>query len=193
MLDVSAHFKTFPTLETERFILRELTDDDTTAIFEIMSDPEVSRYLGRPPMATMEEAKRRVDIFKNEFTKQDGYAWAITRREDGYMIGFILFWGIDPAHYRAEAAYSLRSQFWGQGITPEAMTAGIDFMFKTVGLHSLKAQTDPDNKASRRVLEKLGFEQEGYFREDYYIEHEGRFSSTAHFGLVVSDWNGRKG
>jgi [ribosomal protein S5]-alanine N-acetyltransferase len=57
-----------------------------------------------------------------------------------------------------------------------------------MGLHSVEAVIDPANAGSRRVLEKLGFVQEGYFRESYYESHMGRFTDSAVFSLLRSDW-----
>jgi ribosomal-protein-alanine N-acetyltransferase len=59
-----------------------------------------------------------------------------------------------------------------------------------MGLHSVEAQIDPANRASRRVLEKLGFVQEGYFRENYYDPVEARFTDTAVFSLLSATWQG---
>jgi ribosomal-protein-alanine N-acetyltransferase len=55
-------------------------------------------------------------------------------------------------------------------------------------LHSVEAQIHPANIGSRRVLEKLGFVQEGYFRENYYEPAESQFTDTVVFSLLQRDW-----
>jgi ribosomal-protein-alanine N-acetyltransferase len=191
VLDLTPHFVTFPVLQTERFILRAVSADDTQAMFDLMRIPEVNTYLGRPAMTTMEQAEKRVSMFTSRFDRGEGFAWAITRREEGLFIGTVVLYSLDTTHHRAVVGYTLHPDFWGQGAATEAMVAVIDFAFKTLGLHSLKADADPDNAASRRVAEKLGFVQEGHFREDYYFEHEGRWGDTVQFGLLASEWQGR--
>ena len=72
------------------------------------------------------------------------------------------------------------------GIMPEAVGAIVRFGFEHMGLHSVEAQIEPNNQGSRRVLEKLGFVQEGYFRQNYFFD--GEFTDTAVFSLLKSDW-----
>ena len=70
----------------------------------------------------------------------------------------------------------------------EAVAAALSFGFQSMGLHSVEAQIAPANSGSRRVLEKLGFVQEAYFRENYYEPADGSFSDTAVFSLLRSSW-----
>lgn len=71
---------------------------------------------------------------------------------------------------------------------PEAAGAMLRFGFEVMGLYSVEATIDPENHGSRRVLEKLGFVQEGYFRESFYEPHTGRFTDSAVFSLLRSTW-----
>lgn len=184
MLDLTAAFATFPTLETERLVLRAPRADDAPDIFRIMSDERVVRYFGIPPMHSLEQAVRRVEIFQSSFAAHEGIRWAITMRGEDRLIGTLGFWRLIKAHLRAEVGYELAPERWGQGIMPEALGAVLRFGFTAMGLHSVEAQIDPANNGSRRVLEKLGFVQEGYFRESYYHPEEDRFSDTAVFSLL---------
>jgi ribosomal-protein-alanine N-acetyltransferase len=191
MLDLTAAFAAFPVLETGRFILRAVALDDAADIFRIMADPLVTRYFGSAPMTSIDEAVRRVDGIRSAFEQQEGVRWAIARREDGRFIGSCGFWRLIKPHFRAEIGYELAPEFWGQGVMPEAAGAALSFGFTTMGLHSVEAQIHPENTGSRRVLEKLGFVQEGYFRENYYEPAEGRFTDTAVFSLLRADWQSR--
>ncbi len=69
---------------------------------------------------------------------------------------------------------------------PEADGAMLRFGFEHMGLHSVEAQIEPNNTGSRRVLEKLGFVQEGYFRENFFVNDT--FTDTAVFSLLKTDW-----
>jgi ribosomal-protein-alanine N-acetyltransferase len=193
MDDLSAAFAVFPVLETERFILRAVTPDDTADVFRIMSDPRVTRYFGVAPMTSLDEAAQRVNMFRSEFAQQSGVRWAITRRENGQYIGTCGYWRLIRAHFRAEIGYELAPEFWGQGVMPEAVGAALTFGFTRMGLHSVEAHIAPANTGSRRVLEKLGFVQEGYFRENYYIAEEACFEDTAVFSLLKATWLKRTG
>lgn len=193
MLDLSAAFATFPVLETERLTLRAPTLDDTAALFRIRSDPEVMRYFGSPPISTREMAALHIENFQAAFQEQRGIRWVITRRGSAQMLGSCGFWRLVKEHYRAEIGYDLAPEYWGMGVMTEAVGAILGFGFGPMGLHSVEAQIDPDNSASRRVLEKLGFVQEGYFHENYYVAARAAFGDTAVFSLLGASWLARDG
>ena len=191
MLDLSVTLAEFPVLETKRLVLRQVTAGDTDAIFRMMADERVTRYLGRAPFATRDEAVRRVQMFDDEFQSRSGLAWAVTQRADGQFSGICRYTHFYTFHARAEIGYLLSPQWWGQGVMPEAVSAAVGFGFERLGLHSVQADIDPANAQSRRLLEKLGFVQEALFRESFYIPHEGRFSDSAVFSVLQSTWADR--
>lgn len=188
MLDLTTAFAQFPTLTTRRWILRAPTAHDVEDIYQIMSDPRVIRYFGSLPMTTREQAAERVASFQRAFAEQSGIRWAISEPRSGRLIGTCGYWRIIKPHCRAEIGYELASEWWGQGVMPEALSAVLAFGFTTMGLHTVEAQIHPENGGSRRVLEKLGFVQEGYFRENYFDLVEDRFTDTAVFSLLKRDW-----
>jgi len=188
MLDLTPIFAAFPILETDRLQLRAVSADDTADILHLFSSFEVMRYIGRTPLTTPEQAAQRVAAYQMVFKEQTGIAWGITLREDSRLIGTFVLWNMDAAHHRAEIGYLLTPEWWGQGIVSEAARAVLAFSFTIAGLHSLEAQTAPDNAASRRVLDKLGFVQEGYFRENFYDPTTATFGDTVVYSLLKSAW-----
>jgi len=191
MLDLTAAFATFPVLETRRFLLRPATRDDAADMFRIMSDPQVTRYFGRLPMATLAEAQERVQAIQADFQQHDGVRWAIADHTRDRLIGTCGFWRLVKPHDRAEIGYELAQECWGQGVMTEAVGAMLQFGFTHMGLHTVEAQIHPANNGSRRVLEKLGFVQEGYFRENYFDLIEADFTDTAVYSLLKKDWMSR--
>jgi len=188
MLDLTTAFATFPILETERLLLRVVRPDDATDIFRIMSDPRVMRYFGVLPMSTQAEAVQRINAIQTAFQEQAGIRWAITHRERGHFMGTCGYWRLIKPHFRAEIGYELAAEWWRQGVMPEAIGAVLAFGFTTMGLHSVEAQIHPANAGSRRVLEKVGFVQEGYFHENFYDPVEQRFTDTVVFSLLRATW-----
>lgn len=191
MLDLTPIFTTFPIIETERTILRAATPDDAEQLFTLWADPKVTRYLGRPHMTTLDEVLTRIGLFDLDFEQSTSITWAIINRADGCVIGTVVLLRIQSQHHRAELGYELAPEWWGKGMITEVASAVIAYAFNTVGLHSMEAHIDPENTGSRRVLEKLGFVQEGYFRENYYEPAVDRFTDTAVFSLLKSDWAGK--
>ena len=188
MLDTTAVFASFPVLETERLRLRAVKMDDAEAIFRALGDPEVVRYFGVAPMASLGEAKERVMTVQNAYATQKGIRWVITWRKSDEYLGSCAFWRLIKEHYAAELGYELARDYWGQGVMPEAVSAVLNYGFATMGLHRVEAHIHPDNTGSRRVLEKLGFVREGYFREAYYEPTSGLFTDTAVYSLLQANW-----
>lgn len=188
MLDLSAAFAEFPVRETARLRLRAISEADVPAIFAIMSDPQVLRYFGSLPMRQPAEALERVRGITQAFAARSGIRWALVERASGALIGTCGFWRLIPEHHRAEIGYELAPAWWGQGIMAEALAPVLDFGFSAMGLHSVEAQIHPANAGSRRVLEKLGFVQEGYFRENFFDPVESGYTDTAVFSLLAAAW-----
>ncbi len=130
-------------------------------------------------------------MYHNSFQKQTGLMWGVFHRETDALMGTCVLWNFVRQHYRAEIGYLLHPDWWRQGIMTEVVTVAIDFIFTEIQLHSLEAQIDPENAASRRLLEKLGFVQEGYFCENYYDTAKSKFVDTAVFSLLKSNWTQR--
>ena len=183
MLNLTAAFTEFPILETERLLLRAVSAADTPAMFRIMADPQTMRYFGSAPMTEIEQATARIADINKAFQAREGVRWAMVLRESGQYIGSCGFWRLVVSHERAEIGYELAPECWGRGLMTEAVGVVLNFGFATLGLHSIEANIHPDNIGSRRVLEKLGFVQEGYFRENFR-EPDGRFTDSVVFSLL---------
>jgi len=96
--------------------------------------------------------------------------------------------GITLSNVRRRAAQFVNLGYWmgqpyaGQGLMTEAVGLAVPFCFDTLGLHRIHAAFLPDNMASRRVLEKNGFREEGF--ADSYLQIDGRWADHVLFGLT---------
>ena len=118
------------------------------------------RYVGSPagvksPEETLERVRQRIAADHGAL----GF-WRVERRGDGtfYGLGALIRM---PTGDDVELAYRLARSAWGQGIAGEAAAALLDYAFGTVGLPRVVAVTYPENRASQRVLDKLGFTRQG--------------------------------
>jgi ribosomal-protein-alanine N-acetyltransferase len=180
MLQLS--FTEFPVIETERLVLREIGREDANRLLILRSDPEVLRYIDREPMQTMAEAEEWVQKVQQSFTNAEGVSWVTCLKERNELIGVAGLWRIIKEHYRAEIGYTLMPEYWNLGLMTEALKAIIDFGFKKMNLHSIEANINPDNIASIKTAEKLGFVREAYFRENYFFN--GQFLDSAIYSLL---------
>ena len=181
MLEVN--FNPFPTLTTERLVLRQARLDDANEIFFLRSDPQVMKYLDKAPAQSLDEAVQFVQLLTESVNNNTAVYWAITLKGSHKMIGNIAIWRIVKEHYRAEIGYTLYPEHHGNRIMSEAMTAVIDYAFNTMKLHSIEANINPENTASQKLLERHGFVREAYFKENYYFN--GRFLDSVIYSLVV--------
>jgi [ribosomal protein S5]-alanine N-acetyltransferase len=180
-------FAAFPTLTTPRLLLRELMPDDAADVFVFRSDPEVQKYNG-VPLSQPEEAQELIAAVRGGYEGQHNILWAITRRDNGRVIGLAGFGYWDQYHARAAVGYDLARDQWQQGITTEAMQMIIQFGFERMLLHRIEAETIADHTASVRLLEKLGFQREGVRRE-FSLEDDGVYHDDAIYGLLRREYS----
>lgn len=141
-----------PTLETERLILRKFTEDDLDALFLILKDEEVNRFLPWYPMKNLEETQVFYEErYAAEYAKPQGYAYAICLKEDNLPIGYIK---VDMEEHH-DFGYGLRKEFWHRGIVTEAGRAVVE-QVKKDGLPYITATHDRENPRSGNVMKKLG-------------------------------------
>jgi ribosomal-protein-alanine N-acetyltransferase len=162
-------FSRFPVLETAHLILRQLTPEDSEAVFRIRSDYEVTRHNIGPAYQTLQQATELIEAINGGFQDEMEIRWGITLRSsrDG-VIGMCGYNYWSRHDHRASVGYDLARAYWGQGIMSEALRAVIDFGFTQMALNRVEADADVRNIASHRVLEKLGFRREGMLREQFY-------------------------
>ena len=105
----------------------------------------------------------------------DWYAMWMIERKDGTHIGDFCFKGA-PVNGAVEIGYGIFDAYQGQGYASEAVQAAVTWALDQSGVHCVEAETEPDNKASQRVLEKCGFRPSGTTGEEgprFYREKEG--------------------
>lgn len=180
-------FASVPVLGTERLTLRAIDPEgDLQALFDLFADERVALSTDTGPFTEMWEAQQVMDWFSAIFTSQQGLRWAITLRDgDGALIGTCGFNIWSRRNNSAEIGYDLMPDFWGRGIAPEAVGAMIEWGFEHMALNRIQADVMVDNGASARVLEKLGFKEEGLQRQGGYWR--GEYHDLRYFGLLRED------
>lgn len=142
-------------IETRRLVLREFTETDTPAIYELVSNSEVMRF--SDGVESMEEASARLAEYRHSYIHRGFGKWAVEEKEEGKVIGYCGF-GVEEfdGEAKPELGFRLLPQFWGQGIATEAALACSEYGFTDLGFSSYLGFTQPMNLASRAVLEKIG-------------------------------------
>ena len=154
-----------PTIQGREVHLRPLGDEDAPAMLSIFGDPEVMKFWSSPPLRDLAAAVKLIGEIRAGFEGRSLFQWGVSSREGVEAIGTCTLFNVDLAHRRAEVGFALRRDYWGQGLATDALGSLIEFSFKTLALHRLEADVDPNNERSQRVLERQGFRREGYLRE----------------------------
>lgn len=178
-------FSTFPTLTSERVVLREFEHEDAADLFVWRSDPEVQKY-NSEPMETVDQAAALIEDLRHEYAAKTAIHWAVTLSEEGRAIGLFGFVSWERFHHRAEVGYDLRRDYWGRGLATEALAEMLRFGFTRMQLNRVEAQTIADNHESVRLLQRLGFQREG-LRRAYSLEDDGTYHDGAIYGLLRRD------
>jgi ribosomal-protein-alanine N-acetyltransferase len=179
----------FPMLQTDRLILRQLTMEDIDFVFEHFHDPNVTQYLmDEPPVADYAQAQAIIEFYQAPEGKMHN-RWGIVRRADNRLIGTCGYHKWMPAYFHAEIGYDLSPDCWGQGYMSEAMRAAIQNGFERMGLKRIGAVVYIHNDRSIKLLQKLGFKQEGLLR-DYHCLN-GIFYDHYLFSLLRREWEGK--
>lgn len=178
----------FPELETERFILRKMTVADAHAIFEIFSDGEVTRDMGVEPFSEIQQAEELIQFMNDLFMENKAFRWAIERKDDRRIVGTCGFnaWEMNRGA-RGEIAYDLGRPFWRKGYMTEVLKRVIPFGFKEMGLYRIEAFTNLDAVPSIRLLNSLGFREDGILR-GYSRFHE-HYVDQRCFSLLQDEWD----
>ncbi|MCT4477971.1 GNAT family N-acetyltransferase [Peribacillus frigoritolerans] len=174
----------FPILETKRLVLRELAEGDALDLLKCFSNPDVLRYYGQPPLTNIDQVKQILTNFSKNFVEKRGIKWGIELKGTDGIIGTIGFQEWFHEHKRAELSYALFPNYWGKGYATEAVSKVISYGFKELDLTRIGAIVFIENKASNKLLTKLGFKKEGILR-DYMYQNDVSFDTNLYSLLSV--------
>jgi ribosomal-protein-alanine N-acetyltransferase len=147
-------------LETERLVLRKLTEDDLPWLIEMRQRPEVNKYLGGTRLQNPEAVTRRMGFYLECYEKFGFGQCLMIWKENGEPIGLS---GLQPLENTGEieVGYSIIPEYWRLGIGYECALAWLRHGFETAGLERIVAVADRENTGSWRIMEKCGMHFEG--------------------------------
>lgn len=173
----------WPELGNAVIRLRAPSMEDVDDVLQVFGHPEVMRYWSRPPMRERAEAQALLENIHEGAASGRFLQWAITRVGEDRLIGTVTLYEIDLEQGRAAIGYALGREHWGRGIARSAVSLAIGYAFETLGLRRLEADTDPRNRASIGLLERLGFEREGLLKQRWRVG--GEIQDSLLLGLLA--------
>ena len=175
-----------PVLTGERVRLRPLTSADLPQLLAIFGDPLVSRFIGIPLLRDERDAQILLTDIHAQAEARLLYQWGLEAVEPGLVVGTCTLASFSWQHQRAEIGFALANAEQGRGLMTEGLRLLMDHAFGELRLHRLEADVDPRNERSLRLLERLGFQREGFARQRHLIDGERQDSVL--LGLLASEW-----
>ena len=178
--------KPYPTLQTERLILREFTLEDVPEVQRLAGAYEIARMTLLIPHPYEDGmAEEWIASLRPSYEAGEQVTFAVVLREGGDLVGCIGM-GLNARDNSGELGYWIGVPYWGRGYCTEAAREMVRYGFEVLGLHRIYANHFGSNLASGRVMQKLGMSYEGTRREHY--KKWGEYEDQVEYGLLASEW-----
>lgn len=141
--------------ETERLLFRLFTMEDSSLIYELNQDPEVTRYT-HDPINDLEKAAEVLEkVILPQYALYNHGRWAVHLKAD---LGFIGWCGLKyrPELREVDLGYRFKQEYWGKGYATEAAYASLKYGFEKLNIGLIRGRAELGNTGSIRVLEKCG-------------------------------------
>lgn len=178
----------FP-LQSDRLILRAFSARDAAEFSRYRSDPQVARYQSWDAPFTLEQAGQFIAGLAAAVPGAPGewYQAALEEKASGRLAGDCAFQVLEDGR-QAEIGFTLAREFQGKGYATEAVRRLLEYLFRDLGLHRVRASCDPENPASARVLARAGMRREGRFVESLWFK--GRWAGEDWYAVLAREWPG---
>lgn len=169
-------------IQTGRLALRPIRDDDLDALHAMLSDIAVMRYWSSLPHESLAQTRDWIAANRDAVAAGTAIEYGVAYRDR--LIGRGILWNGNELGYIFDKAH------WGQGFASEAIAAMIDQAFATQSWDEITADIDPRNRASEKLLLRLGFRPTSYQERTFCIG--GEWSDSQYFALSRDDWLARR-
>lgn len=153
-------------LETERLYLREMNPEDAEFFYLLNLDPEVVRYTGDEPVASVADAIRFLEKY-DQYTRYGFGRWAVIRKEDDEFLGWC---GLkySPELDEVDVGFRFFKKYWNRGYATESARACVEWGMDQLEVDEIVGRAMKENTASIRVLEKIGLTYDSDFDFDLH-------------------------
>lgn len=148
-------------IETPRLRLRRMMRYDAPGLHAMFADAETMRYWSAMPHAVLGETETFVAESLAAMRRGDAHDFVVLHQSR--VIGRVAFWMAN------EVGFVFHRAHWGRGFAREAVRALLGHGFDALGFRSARADVDPDNARSLKLLERLGFQRTGYAERTYQL------------------------
>jgi len=176
-----------PTIITERLILRPYRLEDATELQMLIGDRDVVTTMTNVPHPYEDGmAEEWIGERQESFEKGKTVDFAITHRQEGFLIGGISLNDIDRQSELAEIGYWIGKPYWGNGYGTEVARAVLQYGFEVLGLNRIHGKHFRRNPTSGRIMQKIGMKHEGCHRQ--HFKKWGNFEDFELYGILRSEY-----
>ena len=179
----------FPSLQTDRLDLIEITPYHSGDILKLFGDVNVTRFYNLLPFKSDQDAQKFINWYRVRFNDNTGLRWGISLKGEPNVIGTIGFNNFTKRH-RANIGYDLQLEYWNNGYITEALKVIINFGFNQLEINRIEAEVMLGNTSSEKVLYKLNFMNEGILRQWMYWNE--KYYDMTMFALLKEDYHKEK-
>jgi len=172
-------------LHTERLHLRKMKASDSSSLFRIWSDPDVTKFMNVSCFTNEDQAKEMINLLDDLSRDNKAIRFSIIKKESNEIIGSCGFNLLDFENKKAEIGYDIARSFWGRGYASEAISSLLDHGFSILRLNRIEAKVEPENMNSIKLLQKLNFTFEGTLRQCERVNE--KFNDLNIYSKLVSD------
>lgn len=158
------NFSPFPTIKTNRLLLRELKKTDSRYLFLMRNNPEVSKYIDRPLYKDLFETADSIEQLNHGIKHNQWIFWAI-EDENKDFIGTICLWNFIEEFRVSDIGFELDPKYQGKGYMNEAIKAVISYAFDTLNLNAIWGFSVSENKSAIKLLIKNSFKEDQIIQE----------------------------
>ncbi|NOU92503.1 GNAT family N-acetyltransferase [Paenibacillus sp. LMG 31456] len=172
-------------LHTERLHLRKMKVSDSSSLFKIWSDPDVTKFMNVSCFTNENQAKEMITLLDDLSQDSKAIRFSIIKIESDEIIGSCGFNSLDFENAKAEIGYDIAKSFWGRGYASEAIYSLLDYAFSSLKMNRIEAKVEPENVKSIKLIQKLNFTFEGTLRQ--YERVNGKFNDLNIYSKLISD------
>lgn len=156
-------------IETERLLIRKITQKDFNDLDFICSNAEIMKFVGDGNPLSKEQTQRWIDVTLKNYREKGFGVFAVIDKCSGVFIGYCgLVFSEQVNDY--ELIYALSKASWGQGLATEIANHMVAFGFDTLQMKCIYASIDPENRASQNILLKVGFTELCKMNDEFGLE-----------------------
>jgi ribosomal-protein-alanine N-acetyltransferase len=176
-----------PVLAGRLVVLREPAGYDLTVLFDLLSNPDASRFGIEEPLTEF-TVQQMLERAARDREKGAGFLYAITLATEPMVVGLVQVRQLDPAFEAAEIECTVAPAWRGTGIFLETARLVGSFVFGSLSTHRLEARVLLQNGRANGALRKLGAVEEGVLRRS--IRRGGTYVDQVLWSVLKEDWGG---